>query len=419
MFSTSDGILTVEGVKVTEIVRETGTPVYVTSRALLERNLEAYKKAFSNEGLLYAVKANNNLALMRIIASHGFGADVFSDGELYLASLAGFRKDMVLFNGNSKSRKEIEMGVTAGVKFSVDSLDELRTISKIAKEVGKEVEIAFRVNPDVDPKTHPKIATGLRESKFGIPHEMVREAYEMALKLDGVVPVGIHCHIGSQILDLSPFVHALNKVMDIAVDIEKLGVELSFVDMGGGLGIDYEGKGAPTPKDLASAILPEFEGRKADLTSDPQLWLEPGRSIVGNTTVLITRVNAVKKGYKNFVAVDAGFNVLIRPAMYGSYHRVAVANKMDAEPEEVYTVVGPICESGDVLARDRKLPKVEVGDLIAVFDAGAYGFVMSSQYNGRPRCAEVLVSGDRWDVIREKESYGDLIEKQRLPEWLL
>lgn len=174
MFSTSDGILTVEGVKVTEIVRETGTPVYVTSRALLERNLEAYKKAFSNEGLLYAVKANNNLALMRIIASHGFGADVFSDGELYLASLAGFRKDMVLFNGNSKSRKEIEMGVTAGVKFSVDSLDELRTISKIAKEVGKEVEIAFRVNPDVDPKTHPKIATGLRESKFGIPHEMVR-----------------------------------------------------------------------------------------------------------------------------------------------------------------------------------------------------------------------------------------------------
>ncbi len=419
MFSSSDGILAVEGVKVTEIVRETGTPVYITSKALLESNLKAYKEAFPDSGLLYAVKANNNLALMKIIASHGFGADVFSDGELYLASLAGFSKERILFNGNSKSREEIEMGVTAGVKFSVDSLDELRIISDVAREFGKEVEIAFRVNPDVDPKTHPKIATGLRESKFGIPHEMVGKAYEMALKLDGVVPVGIHCHIGSQLLDLSPFVHALNKVMDIAREIEKLGVELKFVDMGGGLGIDYEGKGAPTPKDLANAILPEFEKRKAELSSDVQLWLEPGRSIVGNTTVLITRVNAVKRSYKNFVAVDAGFNILIRPAMYGSYHRVAVANKMDAEPEEVYTVVGPICESGDILAKDRMLPRVEAGDLIAVFDAGAYGFVMSSQYNGRPRCAEVLVNGDRWDIIREKESYGDLIAKQRLPEWLL
>ncbi|MBO8179845.1 MAG: diaminopimelate decarboxylase [Archaeoglobus sp.] len=419
MFLSSDGILTIENVKVTEIVEETGTPVYITSKAILENNLNAYKSAFPNEGLLYAVKANNNLALMKIIASHGFGADVFSDGELYLASLAGFDKKKVLFNGNSKSRKEIEMGITAGVKFSVDSLDELRTISEIARESGKEVEIAFRVNPDVDPKTHPKIATGLKESKFGIPHEMVREAYELALKLDGVVPAGIHCHIGSQILDLSPFVHALNKVMDIAKEIEQLGVDLRFVDMGGGLGIDYEGKGAPTPKDFANAILPEFEKRKAELNSDPQLWLEPGRSIVGNTTVLITRVNAVKRGYKNFVAVDAGFNILIRPAMYGSYHRVAVANKMNAEAEETYTVVGPICESGDILAKDRKLPKVEAGDLIAVFDAGAYGFVMSSQYNGRPRCAEVLVNGDKWNVIRERESYGDLIAKQKLPDWLL
>jgi len=419
MFSSRDGILAVEGVKVTEIVEETGTPVYITSKNILENNLKAYRDAFPNEGLLYAVKANNNLALMKIIASYTFGADVFSDGELYLASLAGFRKEKILFNGNSKSRKEIEMGVNAGVKFSVDSMDELRTISEIAKESGVEVEIAFRVNPDIDPKTHPKIATGLRESKFGIPHEMVREAYELALKLDGVVPAGIHCHIGSQILDLSPFVHALNRVMDIAKEIDQMGIELSFVDIGGGLGIDYEGKGAPTPGDLASAILPEFERRKGELNSDPQLWLEPGRSIVGNTTVLITRVNAVKRGYRNFVAVDAGFNILIRPAMYGSYHRVAVANKMDAEAADTYTIVGPICESGDILARDRNLPKVEAGDLIAIFDAGAYGFVMSSQYNGRPRCAEVLVNGDRWDVIREKESYGDLIAKQKIPDWLL
>jgi diaminopimelate decarboxylase len=419
MFSSVDGVLTIEGVKVTDVVEDTGTPVYITSKSLLESNLTAYREAFPDAGLLYAVKANNNLALMKIISSHGFGADVFSEGELYLSLLAGFDRAKILFNGNSKSREEIEKGVEAGVRFSVDSIDELRFISETAREKGGEVEIAFRVNPDVDPKTHPKIATGLRESKFGIPHSMAKEAYELALKLDGVVPVGIHCHIGSQLLDLSPFVHALHKVMDIAKEIDRLGVELEFVDMGGGLGIDYEGKGAPTPKDLAEAILPEFEKRRVELNSNPQLWLEPGRSIVGNTTVLITRVNAVKKGYKNFVAVDAGFNILIRPAMYGSYHRVAVANKMDAEPEETYTVVGPICESGDVLAKDRQLPRVEAGDLIAVFDAGAYGFVMSSQYNGRPRCAEVLVSGDRWDVIRERESIGDLIAKQKIPEWLL
>ncbi len=419
MFSSVDGVLAVEGVKVTEIVEVTGTPVYITSKSILESNLMAYREAFSDAGLLYAVKANNNLALMKIISSRGFGADVFSDGELYLSLLAGFEREKILFNGNSKSREEIEKGVEAGVRFSVDSIDELKTISEVAREAGREVEIAFRVNPDVDPKTHPKIATGLKESKFGIPHSMAKDAYDMALRLDGVVPVGLHCHIGSQILDLSPFVHALHKIMDIARVVDSLGVELKFVDLGGGLGVDYEGKGAPTPKDLAYAILPEFERRRAELKSDPQLWLEPGRSIVGNTTVLITRVNGVKKGYKNFVAVDAGFNILIRPAMYGSYHRVAVANKMDAKPEETYTIVGPICESGDVLAKDRNLPKVEAGDLIAIFDAGAYGFVMSSQYNGRPRCAEVLVSEDRWDVIRERESIGDLIAKQKIPEWLL
>lgn len=419
MFHSEGGILHVEGVPVTEIVDDVGTPVYITSKSILDSNIQAYREAFRDAHLLYAVKANNNLSIMKIISSHGFGADVFSDGELYLALLAGFKKGKILFNGNSKSRMEIEKGVECGVKFSVDSLDELRMLSEVAKEYGSEIEIAFRINPDVDPKTHPKIATGLRESKFGLQHDMAVEAYRLALKLDYIKPVGIHCHIGSQILDLSPFVHALHRVMDIVAMLEKEGVEFKFVDMGGGLGIDYEGKGAPTPKDFAETILPEFEKRKAELKSDPELWLEPGRSIVGNTTILITRVNAVKKAYKNFVAVDAGFNLLIRPAMYNAFHRVAVANKMDGKEEEVYTIVGPICESGDVLAKDRKLPKVEAGDLIAIFDTGAYGFVMSSQYNGRPRCAEVLVSGNRWDVIRERESYGDLIEKQKIPEWLL
>ncbi len=414
-----NGILLIEDVEVTEIVREVGTPVYVTSRKKLEENLKAYEDAFLNVEKLYAVKANNNMTIMRIISSHGFGADVFSDGELYLAMLSGFERDKILFNGNSKSEGEIEAGVRSGVKFSVDNLDELEILSEIAVENGKEVDMAFRVNPDVNPKTHPKIATGLKTSKFGIPADQIITAYRRALDARNVNPVGIHCHIGSQILDTSPFVEALNRVMDVAVELEKIGVELEFIDLGGGLGIDYTGEGAIKPKDLADAVLPVFEERVGDLKSDPVLEIEPGRSIVGNTTILLTRVNAVKRAYKNFVAVDAGFNLLIRPAMYGAYHRVAVANKMDRGEEELYTIVGPICESGDILAEDRKLPKVERGDIIAIFDAGAYGFSMSSQYNGRVRCPEVLVDGANWYVTRERESFGDLIAKQRIPEHIL
>ncbi|MCQ4152742.1 MAG: diaminopimelate decarboxylase [Archaeoglobales archaeon] len=417
MFSRKNGILFIEDVSTVEIAEKYGTPVYVTSKFQLEKNIEAYKKAFPKAEKLYAVKANGNLALMRIIASNGFGADVFSSGELYLSLLAGFSKQKILFNGNSKSDSEIEMGIQAGVKFSVDSLDELETIQSIAEREGKEIEIAFRINPDIDPKTHPKIATGLKESKFGLPEEQALKAYEMALRMKNVVPKGIHCHIGSQILETSPFISALRKLGKIAKAIENLGVELDFIDIGGGLGIDYEGKGAITPHDLAKELLPVFEEVSSDLNSDPMLWLEPGRSIVGNTTVLLTRVNAVKRTHRNFVAVDAGFNLLIRPAMYGSYHRVVVANR-DGGEEEIYTVVGPICESGDVLARDRKLPKVEKGDLIAILDAGAYGFSMSSQYNGRPRCAEVLVSGSKTALIREPESFGDLVARQRIPEWI-
>lgn len=416
MLSRRNGVLFVENVSTIHLAEKFGTPLYVTSKKRLEENIEAYKKAFPGCKVLYAVKANNNLAIMKLIASHGFGADVFSAGELYMAFLSGFRAEDILFSGNSKSDEEIEIGIDAGIKFSVDSLDELATINRIANEKGEKVEIAFRVNPDIDPKTHPKIATGLRESKFGIQIEEAKKAYEIATKLENIEPKGIHFHIGSQILDISPFVEALTKIGKLAIEIEELGVKLEFIDMGGGLGIDYEGKGAPTPSDLANTILPVFEEIKKNLYSKVSLWLEPGRSIVGNTTILLTRVNAVKKGFRNFVAVDAGFNTLIRPAMYGSYHRILVANK---EGEEgVYTIVGPICESGDILAKDRRLPKIERGDLIAILDVGAYGFSMSSQYNGRPRCAEVLVESNKVAVIRERETFGDLIAKQKIPEWL-
>jgi len=410
MFREVNGKLHVEGVNVEEIA-ESGTPVYITSKAMLEKNIESYMKAFPEAKMLYAVKANNNVSIMKII-SKNFGADVFSDGELYLALLAGFNPEDILFNGNSKSREEIEYGVRNGVKFSVDSIDELYIISEVAKQENKEVKIAFRINPDISPETHPKIATGLKKSKFGIPWENVIEAYKLASELPGIIPAGIHCHIGSQITDVSPFVEALNRLFDVAKNVEKLGISIEFLDIGGGLGIDYHAKGVPTPSDLANELMPVFKGRSEELNSEPQLWLEPGRSIVGNTTILLTRVNAVKRAYKNFVAVDAGFNLLIRPAMYNAHHRVCVANKMNEKEEEEYTIVGPICESGDILAEDRKLPKVERGDLIAIFDAGAYGFAMSSQYNGRPRCAEMLVDGDRWYVIREKENFYDILGKQ-------
>jgi diaminopimelate decarboxylase len=417
-FSVENGILTIDGVRFDEITRITGTPVYVTSYNKLKENIEAYKKAFPKQKILYAVKANFNLAILKIISKEGFGADVFSAGELYLALLAGFPPEKILFNGNSKSDWEIEMGIKAGVSFSVDSLDELYAISEVASKFGKEVTIAFRVNPDVSPETHPKISTGLKTSKFGIPKDEVIEAYRKAVELPNVIPKGIHCHIGSQILDASPFVEALNKIFDLVAELKEEGINLEFIDLGGGPGIDYDGKGALTPEEFSKAILPVFEEKKAKMNPDIELELEPGRSIVGNTTVLLAGVNSVKRAYKNFVNVDAGFNLLIRPAMYGSYHRVAVANKMDREGEETYTVAGPICESGDILAEDRKLPKVEKGDVIAIFDAGAYGFVMSSQYNGRPRCAEVLVKDGEIHVIREKEDFNDIVGKQKIPEFL-
>ncbi len=407
------GNMIFDGVDVVELGEELGTPLYITSRSRLEENIREYKRHFKNADIYYAVKANNNLAIMKIISSYGFGADVFSDGELYLALISGFKREKILFNGNSKSRDDIISGIEAGVRFSVDSIDELHAISEIADN---DVEIAFRINPDVSPDTHPKIATGLKESKFGIPWEMAVRAYEKALKMDHIVPAGIHCHIGSQILSPDPFIEALERMFDLAIEIEKMGVELDFLDMGGGIGIPYsENEKAPELKEFSQKIWNTFDERLSDLKSEPNLILEPGRSIVGDTTILLTRVNAVKKAFKNFVAVDAGFNLLMRPAMYGSYHQVAVANRIDEPVSDTYTVVGPICETGDVLAYDRELPRVKRGDYIAIFDTGAYGFSMSSQYNGRRRCTEVLVNKGKWWIIRERESYADLVGRQIIP----
>ncbi|KCZ71715.1 diaminopimelate decarboxylase [Candidatus Methanoperedens nitroreducens] len=412
--------LIIGGADTTELAEKFGTPLYVTNESRIVENFSAYRRAFPDADIYYAAKANGSLAILRILARQGAGADVFSFGELYMALLAGIPHDKILFNGNSKTDFELQKATELGVRVSVDSLDELHTLSEIAQRSGKTVEIAFRVNPDVSPDTHPKISTGLRTSKFGIPAEEVVNTYREASDLPGIAPCGIHCHIGSQILDTEPFIEATEKMMDLVEQVMRTGIDLKFVDIGSGLGIPYKkGERTPQPQDLASVVLPIFNERTQALGISPKLILEPGRYIIGDTTVLLTRVNTVKKAARNFVGVDAGFNLLIRPAMYDSYHHVLVANKAASPPEGVYTVVGPICETGDVLARDRELPNVEKGDIVALLDAGAYGFSMSSQYNGRPRCAEVLVKDGIVDIIRSREDIEDLVAKQRIPARLM
>jgi diaminopimelate decarboxylase len=415
-----DNHLFIEDVDCFSMACELGTPLYVTSEKRMRDNIQAYNRAFPKADKYFAVKANGNLTVLRIAAQEGLGADVFSPGELFLARLASISADKILYNGNSKSERDHRMALEAGVRMSVDSREELEQLAKTAMSMEKEAEILFRVNPDVSPKTHPKIATGLKTAKFGIPAEQVAMTYKRALDLPGILPVGLHCHMGSQILDTSPFAEAANKMMEIAGDVADIGGEIKVIDLGGGLGIQYHpDMPAPTPADLAKAVLPIFEDRCRDLGIAPKLILEPGRSIVADTTIMLTSVNVIKRAHMNFVAVDAGFNALARPMLYDSYHHVIVANKAGSTAEENYTVVGPICETGDILAKDRMLPQLERQDVIAFLDTGAYGFSMASQYNGQPRPAEVLVCGSSAEVTRRAEDASALLAGQRIPNRLM
>ncbi|MHC1592746.1 MAG: diaminopimelate decarboxylase [Methermicoccaceae archaeon] len=415
-----NGHLYVEDTDCVELAERLGTPLYVSGEHRIRQNIRTMQRAFPDASLLYAVKANGNLAILRIMAQEGMGADVFSLGELHLALLARIPREKILFNGNSKSPQDLKAAVECGVMVSVDSQMEAEQLSNIAYEHARNVRIAIRVNPAISPQTHPKIATGLKSSKFGIPHEQVAEVYGLASSLPGIAPVGIHCHIGSQILSTEPFVETIRRVMALVEQINEMGIELEFVDIGSGLGIPYDkATPAPTPHELARAVLPVFEQECERIGVSPTLVLEPGRYVVADSTVMLTKVNTIKHAHLSFVGVDAGFNMLVRPAMYDAHHHVVVANRADAPSEREYTVVGPICESGDILARDVQLPSVRAGDVLAVLDAGAYGFSMSSQYNGRPRGAEVLVSGSRADLIRKPEGVDDLLANQLLPERLL
>jgi diaminopimelate decarboxylase len=327
--------------------------------------------------------------------------------------------EKLLFNGSSKTPADLALAVYKDVKVSVDSLEELHQLDGAAKAAGKITKIAFRVNPALEVPTHPKIATGLATSKFGIPHKEIPGAYREALSCTNVRPVGIHCHIGSQILDIEPFIRAAEVMVGIAAKLTDMGVQLEFIDLGGGLGISYrhDTDPAPTPEDYAAEVVPVFSAGVKACGISPELWVEPGRSLVADSTVLLTRVNSIKSAHKKFVNVDAGFNLLIRPAMYDAYHEVIVANKADAPLTTEYTVTGPICETGDILAPDRKLPDLAAGDIIAVLDTGAYGFSMSSQYNCRPRCPEVLVREGEAALMREGENTGDITARMQRPLW--
>ncbi len=413
--SLEDGKLCIGGADSTVLAERFGTPLYVTDGGRVLANYQAYQQALSSRyaraRVLYAAKANGNLAILRTLAKAGAGADVFSSGELRLALRAGMRPEDLLFNGNSKSEFDLALAVQNGVKISVDSLDELALLDSVAAESGLKAEIAFRVNPAIEVPTHPKIATGLHTSKFGIPAGQILGAYQEALSCEHVVPVGIHCHIGSQILDIEPFVREAEVVVHLATKLTDLGVRLQFIDLGGGLGIPYRHATdpAPTPEEYAARVLPVFlRGiREADIR--PEFWVEPGRYLVADSTILLTRVNSVKEAYRRFVNVDAGFNLLARPVLYDAYHEVVVANRAEEPLQNICTVAGPICESGDILAEDRSLPVVRTGDLVALLDAGAYGFAMSSQYNARPRCAEVLIENGTPSIMRRAETIEDII----------
>jgi len=414
--------LVFSGVDVVDLAERYGTPLYIIDENKIRDNFRCYKKAFETEDndIYFAVKANGNLAVLRILAQEGAGADVFSGGELELVKLAGIPLNKVLFNGNAKSIEELRAAVESQVTVSVDSREELQTLSAVAGESGTDAGISMRVNPDVSPNVNPKIATGLRTAKFGIPYEEIVSTYEEASTLPNILIRGIHCHIGSQILDISVFEEATEKMMRLVTDLYERGIGLEFVDLGGGLGISYDkaNEKASTPHDLAAMILPTFKAKTQALGITPRLILEPGRSIVGPASILVTRVNTVKDAYKHFVAIDAGFNLFVRPVMYDAYHEVVVANKLNVSASVLSTVVGSICESGDIIAKDRMLPPVKRGDLVAILDAGAYGFSMSSQYNVRPRCAEVLVRDGAVDLIRTKESIDDVIRNQVIPQRL-
>ncbi|OGR85575.1 MAG: diaminopimelate decarboxylase [Elusimicrobia bacterium RIFCSPLOWO2_01_FULL_54_10] len=410
MFIRRGKSLYAEGVAVSTLAENLGTPLYVYSESQLLKNYRAYETGFARLPHLvcFALKANSNLAVARTFAREGAGADIVSGGELYRALLAGFSPAKIVFSGVGKTREEMKFALNKGIYcFNVESVEELQALNQTAGNLKKKAPVALRVNPDVQADTHHHITTGTKENKFGIPKSQILDAYETARKLKNINLIGIQAHIGSQITSVAPFERFLNVMLDLVDQLSARGIYLDHLDMGGGLGITYHKETPPTPADLARAFEPRLKGRAL------KLLFEPGRFLVGNAGILVTQVLYRKRtGHKTFVVVDAGMNDLARPALYDAYHEIVPVSK-NGSVRETVDVVGPVCESGDYFAKARHMPYPEQGDYLAIQSAGAYGFAMSSQYNSRPRAAEVMVSGKAWRVVRKRESLEDLIRGEK------
>ena len=418
-FSYVGGVLHAEGVRLPRLAAEVGTPFYCYSTATLERHYRVLEQAFAGlETLIcYAIKANSNQAVIKTLAALGAGMDVVSEGELRRARSAGVPADRIIFAGVGKTREEMAYALGEGILgFNVESEPELDALSEVAAGLGRTAAIAIRVNPDVDAKTHAKISTGKAENKFGVPYEDAPRLYAKAARLPGIAIAGIHMHIGSQITDLQPYRNAFTLMRELAVDLRAAGHPIRHLDMGGGLGVPYRGGNdvPPSPQEYAQVV------RETVGSLGLKIALEPGRMIVANAGILVARVIYAKRGRdKTFTVVDAAMNDLIRPTLYEAHHDVWPVDEALGRREPIaQDIVGPICETGDYLALDRRLPPLSAGDLVAFMTAGAYGAAMSSTYNTRLLVPEVLVKGDAYAIVRPRQTYDDLIGQDRLPEWL-
>ena len=414
-FKYRDNELYCEDVPVAKIAGEVGTPFYLYSLKTLRNHYRVFESSFSEipHIISFAVKANSNLAILNILAREGCGADIASGGELFRALKAGVDPRKIVYAGVGKTKEEIRYALESDILFfNVESTQELKAIDDVAGSLGRKARVSLRVNPDIDPRTHPYISTGLKKHKFGIGIERAMDEYKAASLLKNIDLAGVHYHIGSQMTEIDPFLDALKGILSLVTGLKRSGIDIRYIDVGGGLGITYNDEEPPHPKDLAEAIMPLIKDLGCEVI------LEPGRIIAGNAGILVSKVLYVKEGEgKRFIIVDAGMNDLIRPSLYDAYHEILPVVK-DERKKVVADVVGPICESSDFLAREREVNEFCPDELLAVMSAGAYGFTMSSNYNSRRRVPEVLVKGDRHYIIRTRERYEDLIRGEVIPDIL-
>ncbi len=417
-FDYIDDTLHAEKIKLTELAKAVGTPFYCYSEATLRRHINVFQNAFGQSDMLtaFSVKANSNLSVLKILASEGAGADVVSGGELRRARAAGIAREKIVFSGVGKTAEELALALDEGIfQFNVESEPELDLLAQIATSKNKRAPIAFRVNPDVSAGGHEKISTGVAEVKFGIAWDQARTLYAKANKMEGIDVRGVDVHIGSQISELAPFEVAFKKVADLVKALRSDGCTIERVDLGGGLGIPYgdSDEEPPHPDEYAKMI------RRISDPLDVKLIFEPGRMIVGNAGILVSQVVYVKQGAdRKFLILDAGMNDLIRPALYDSWHNIIPVTKPTSDFCEPYDVVGPICETGDRFTRERQLPVMQAGDLVAFMSAGAYGAVQASEYNTRPLIPEVLVNGENYALIRQRPDYKEMLDRDKVADWL-